>query len=978
MLSWLFKKRAPELAARSAPLHLPAQAPVAAAASAAARSEARRVEGALWQARLEAARGDDAALLQLAQTAPLLEIKLAAVEALAGETALKAAEREFRSHDRRVHRVAKRRLDAAVAQREGRARAQALIETLAALNAGGPVPVNLLVALDRDWQALDAAHLAPEQPAQFAAGRALLDAAMRAHDEAQQAQRRWLAEAKQALMALQAELAQVQATGFDDGVAVEAMAETAREGVGRVEPQERAAVAVWEDEGGDSGADAGAAAPAALPGDLGHPAAAAATVPVARTAYEEAQALIDARPASPATDAMAAALRAALDSADRAAAEAAVRAQTRRDRLAAQAAAATAATAAPPPVVPRKARREPLPLPSADRLLPVEALLQSAESALAEGQIAALRQHLTALDVALGELRHSTRELPPAHPLLARRQALHAEAARLQGWQAWGGSQARESLADEAEALARLTLAAAEPEAPKLRLQAHGEDILALRQRWKDLDRLGAAAPQALWQRFDAALQTAYQPLAARQAAQNAARKENLAARLALLDALDAVGAGSPSPAVADATEATGAGDAGDTPAAAVDGVADKPLGDSANPALAAADAAIDPAAETNADPGSAHWKEQARALGAFQLAWRQLGPLEHSVPASARAALQQRLRDSVERIEAPLQQARREAEAVRERLIERAEALAQEAARPQNAASRDAIPRVRELQADWQHHARAVPLARAVETALWARFKAATDAVYAQREAALGAFEAGLHANLAAREALLERLSTALADTSTATPAGLERTLAEVERAWREPVELPRGAAGALESRFRELRAALQQRGADAQRAVWQAQCDALAGRLALCEEREGSVPADDLASRWASADSAAPPASLPTAWQRALAERWQRPLPAVAAPLAEAAFDDLLLQLEIALDLPAAPERQAARRQFKLRAMKDALEGRSAAASGPAQPAALLVAAWRQSGTSAAQRERLGALVAALRALGPDRRWV
>ena len=81
-----------------------------------------------------------------------------------------------------------------------------------------------------------------------------------------------------------------------------------------------------------------------------------------------------------------------------------------------------------------------------------------------------------------------------------------------------------------------------------------------------------------------------------------------------------------------------------------------------------------------NADEQTAYWKEQLRALERFHLAWRQLGPLEHTVPARARSALQQRLRASVERIEAPLQEARRAAETVREQFIARAEALAQRA----------------------------------------------------------------------------------------------------------------------------------------------------------------------------------------------------------------------------------------------------------------------------------------------------------
>ncbi len=82
---------------------------------------------------------------------------------------------------------------------------------------------------------------------------------------------------------------------------------------------------------------------------------------------------------------------------------------------------------------------------------------------------------------------------------------------------------------------------------------------------------------------------------------------------------------------------------------------------------------------------------------------------------------------------------------------------------------------------------------------------------------------------------------------------------------------------------------------------------------------------------------------------------------------------MDELLLQLEAALDLPSAPEWLAARRDLKLRAMKDALEGRGAPNPGPARPAEWFAAALRQSGTTAAQRERLHALIAVLRRAPP-----
>jgi hypothetical protein len=57
------------------------------------------------------------------------------------------------------------------------------------------------------------------------------------------------------------------------------------------------------------------------------------------------------------------------------------------------------------------------------------------------------------------------------------------------------------------------------------------------------------------------------------------------------------------------------------------------------------------------------------------------------------------------------------------------------------------------------------------------------------------------------------------------------------------------------------------------------------------------------------------------------------------------------------------------AARRQLKLKALKDAMEGRGSSEQGPAQQAAWFVAALRQGQLSAEQRARLQALINALR---------
>ncbi len=782
MLSRFFKKRegadAPH-ANPAAPSHADAKA------AKAKQAEDARAE---WLPRVQAAQGDDAALLLITQTAPLWEVKLAAVEALTGEEALKQAERELRSQDSRVHRVAKKRLVAAVAQREARSGAQAVIDDASHLLHETPLPANRLVEIDRGWQALEASLLTPEQLTQFATLREQLNTVLREEGEAQQR--------------LQQEQQQ-------------RLAEQARE----AEADEEARLAALAAE-----------PPAAEP--------------------------------EPAPEAV--------------------------------------AEVVPPP--PAKIVLSP------EQRAQLDSVLSLAEAALAEGQLGDMQQRLQEVDAALDALKG----VSVGDKLRARHQALHAELARLKGWQKWGGALALEALVDEAEALAKLTLLASNTEianVPKLRLKAHAESIQGMRSRWKEIHAAGAPVNQVLGQRFDAALQAAYVPVAAQQAALKASREENLQSRIALLDTLDAV-----------------------------------PLGD----------------APATPEAQAAHWKEPLRALGQFQLAWRQLGPLEHTVPSAKRKALQQRLDDSVARIEAPIEAARRTAQAERERLIARAETLVQELARH----PRDAMPRVRELQAEWQQHARSLPLARKVENVLWGRFKAATDAVFAQREAAFSAHDAELAANLAEREALIARL-TAI-DLDTAPVAEMQRALGDADRAWRQPVEVPRAAVKSLDTRFTAARAALAQAVADSAQKRWQAQCDHLVAKIALCEAREASPEEADLADRWAALEA------LPVAWEKPLAQRWSQ-APATG-PLSVTACDDLLLQLEAALDLPASAESLAARRDLKLRALKDALEGRAAQTQDPVtQRAQWFASALRQSRMSPAQRERLRALVAALRQAAP-----
>ncbi|HEX7440458.1 MAG TPA: DUF349 domain-containing protein [Caldimonas sp.] len=321
----------------------------------------------------------------------------------------------------------------------------------------------------------------------------------------------------------------------------------------------------------------------------------------------------------------------------------------------------------------------------------------------------------------------------------------------------------------------------------------------------------------------------------------------------------------------------------------------------------------------------------------------------------------------AVLRLEAPLNEARRGAQLDRERLLARAKALASEASA--GAQGRELVAKVRELQAEWQHHAAALPLARAIESALWARFKADIDATFRARDAVFSARDAEHKAHGAERAALVERLAAVAADTP---PDQLKRTLAEVDAQWQRAGPAPRADAAALDSQFRRARDTVRQLLIARTQRSWHDICNALIAKLALCEEFEHGADTAEakaaLEQRWA-----AQPV-LPAVWEQALARRASLIRGAQSGGSRSAASaDDLLLQLEAAFELDSPPAFQAARRELKLQAMKAALESRQSAAPAPLAPQQLLAAALGRTALDDRQRERLGKVIAALRNRGP-----
>ncbi len=800
-----------------------------------------------WQSRLQAVRDDDDALLILARTAPLHDIRHAAILALRGENALRQAEREFRNHDKRLHRAAKLAHETLVRQREARARAAALIDAARALTRDALLPANRLVELAHSWRALEPTLLDAAQTAEFARVQEELAALARARSERRRQILRWTEQTAGALNDLQA------ATDGEEPAALAAAQESATTIL---------------------------AARATLPDP---------DDPACQAAAEELQAALQ--------FAAQTGIRRAEQSA-RAAQQAEQEQRTRSRNDARQHAEQTT----------QQARTA-----LAARL---NTALDAAEQALAAGRLHDVGKQLAELR----DLTHG-KPLKPDAGQQNRLHVLQAEHARLKGWQAWGGEQAREELTQQAEALAAAV-------SGKLDLKQHAHEIEQLRARWKALgrDHLGNAASQALWKRFDAALHAAWQPVAAQQQKLAETRSENLQTREALLATLEAT----PSPA-------------------------GEPPGDQATTPLSGDHPGDQASTDLSGQHAEADWRAVARALEQFQAEWRKLGPLEHTVPREAKPAIQARLAAAVARLEAPLKTARRRVHAERSHLIARAIHLQAQAD------GREVVARVRALQTEWQQHAKAHPLARKEENALWAEFKAATDAIFKARDDAHQARDAELTAHQATRTALIARL-TELAQGEPLAPHELKREIAAIETQWRNAGPAPKAVAGTLDAAFRNAHAQALQHAARGKQRLWQTACDALLERLTRCEADAADAADHDAAARAARWDTLPQlPAPLPTAWIDAVRRRYTSD----AKSPDVAAIDAFLLRLEAALDIASPPAHQAARRELKLQAMKRALEAREVRHADDID--ALIADALAQPRPTPEQSQRLRAVLAA-----------
>lgn len=336
----------------------------------------------------------------------------------------------------------------------------------------------------------------------------------------------------------------------------------------------------------------------------------------------------------------------------------------------------------------------------------------------------------------------------------------------LQRWRRWGADTRRQSLCEDIERLAADTDHALEP------LANHLDQLT---DDWRALDRNGAPADDALWQRFRAAADVIRERCKPFREAQAKLRAANREQRQALCEQLEAF--------------------------------------------------------LEQVDWERMDWKKAMRAAREMRNAW---SALDANAPAGGRhrrgqRPLEGRFRKSLRRLDDALNAERERNLAERRGLIEEMRKLGEE---PD---LRRATEGAKALQRRWQP---TVTGRQRDENALWQEFRAAADAIFARREEQYQARNAELDENLTTREAICSELAAAMEQAADADALRAALREQDRRWRDTESLPMPKPKLAALDRRWRETLDAAESKLAQlAARARWSG-VSTLAGQARWCDE--------------------------------------------------------------------------------------------------------------------------------------------
>ncbi|MGK5032113.1 DUF349 domain-containing protein [Janthinobacterium sp. MDT1-19] len=263
----------------------------------------------------------------------------------------------------------------------------------------------------------------------------------------------------------------------------------------------------------------------------------------------------------------------------------------------------------------------------------------------------------------------------------------------------------------------------------------------------------------------------------------------------------------------------------------------------------------------------STDWKHVASSSQRLRQAWTRLGTIDRK----EKKRLDTEFGTALDALSKPLDTQRQIETARREQLIVEVGLL--------KPSERNTVDMLKALQDKWQELAKALPLERRAEQALWQRFRAACDDIFAKRKETAHAADHERREHLHAREALCAALETAVVpegDDKTRS-AFINHLLRDTRAAWNATGPVPRASEAKIEQRYQAAVAGVQaQADAIAERAG-AAQANALRDKLRLVQSLEAALADGDAgadAAAWSERWSALPP--LDTQYERSLQQRF------------------------------------------------------------------------------------------------------
>lgn len=324
----------------------------------------------------------------------------------------------------------------------------------------------------------------------------------------------------------------------------------------------------------------------------------------------------------------------------------------------------------------------------------------------------------------------------------------------------------------------------------------------------------------------------------------------------------------------------------------------------------------------------STDWKQVASASQRLRQAWTRLGTIDRK----EKKRLDGEFGAALDALSKPLETQRQIETARREQLIVEVGLL--------KPSERNTVDMLKALQEKWQELAKALPLERRAEQALWQRFRAACDDIFAKRKETAHAADHERREHLHAREALCASLETAVipdGDDKARTSA-INQLLRDTRSAWNATGPVPRASEAKIEQRYQAAVAGVQaQADAIAERAG-AAQANALRDKLRLVQALEAALADGDAgadAQAWGGRWSALP--ALDAQYERSLQQRFAAAQAALGEGAAayveqlqanEARLLDEVLRLEIVAGVDSGAEFARDRLKMQVEVLQSSLK--------------------------------------------------